>query len=142
MTQRTVAGGARPQAQATLPDMKHIQFMEALAAKTVGTVKKQAAANSNYIAGRMQDILKDAGIPVHQIDATIKELASGESKIPTSEVGEHVKLAVQAHREMLEKQVDNALRVSNTEIDAALNQMNKATNRAGTEGLAVDAARG
>jgi hypothetical protein len=142
MTQRLLAGGARPQAEATMPSAKHIQFVEAIASKAVGPQKAQAAANAAYIEKRVGSILEDSGLPKDQAKATVAELARGDSKIPTAEVGEHIKSAVTAHRDMIQGQVQKTLADTNKLLDAQVAHISKATSRLATEGLAEDVAGG
>jgi hypothetical protein len=142
MTARLLAGGARPQAEATMPSAKHIQFVEAIAAKASGPQKAQAAANAGYIERRMGRILEDSGLSKDETKATVAELARGDSKIPTAEVGEHIKSAVTAHRDMIAGQVERTLADTNKLLDAQVNLIGKATGRLSTEGLAEDVAGG
>ncbi len=142
MTDRMLAGGARPQAEATMPSAKHIQFVEAIAAKASGPQKAQAAANAGYIERRMGRILEDSGLSKDETKATVAELARGDSKIPTAEVGEHIKSAVTAHRDMIAGQVERTLADTNKLLDAQVNLIGKATGRLSTEGLAEDVAGG
>lgn len=142
MTERTLAGGARPPAQSTLPGSKKIQFAEALARKTVSGVKSQDTANETYIENRTRDILKSTDMPDHHVDAVINEIKSGEGRVPTEDIGEHVKVRVQAHAEMLEKNVAERTAAADSQLKARLEQLDKLSNRTNTGDLGVDVAAG
>jgi hypothetical protein len=142
MTDRLLRGGARPQAEVTMPSAKHIQFVEAIAAKAAGPQNAQNAANASYIERRMSSILQESGLPKDEAKATVAELARGDSKIPTAEVGEHIKNAVTAHRDMIKGQVDRTLAETNKLLDSQVSIIGKATGRLNTEGLAEDVAGG
>lgn len=142
MTERVLQGGGRPAAQESMPNMKHIQFMEALAAKTVGPVKAQVAANTKYIKTRVGSLLRDSGIPESHIDPTIRELESGNSSVPTAEVGAHVKAAVTAHKEMLETQVNTTMGAAEDLAQRQLTHLDSITRRFKTNELGVDVAEG
>jgi hypothetical protein len=142
MTDRMLAGGARPPAETTMPSAKHIQFIEAIASKAVGPQKAQAAANAAYIEKRMASVLEDSGIPKDQVAPTLRELGNADSKIPTAEVGEHIKTAVTAHKEMIQGQVNTALADTQTLLNAQVSRLDKMTGRLSTEGLAEDVAGG
>lgn len=142
MTDRTLAGGARPPASSTMPGAKKIQWTEALARKTVSGVRSQDEANADYVADRMRKILRDAGLPDAHIEPTLHELETGDAKIPTEEIGEHVKSRVQAHQEMLDKNVQDRLTAVNTELDKKLKHLDTLTQRFAPGELGVDVASG
>ena len=138
ITARTTLAGARPNAVAALPSMKHIQFMEALAAKATGPSKGQQKANMEYLQKRMSKILAESGVPPSQLQPLIKELNSIDSKLSTEEIGDHIKKTIAAHEEMLGEQVTRALGTANSELSTAMQRVKAAAGR--SEGLAVDAA--
>lgn len=142
LTDRLLEGGARPPAQSTMPGAKKIQFAEAIARKTVSGVTSQDAANAAYVEGRMRDILRDAGVPEAHIGPTLRELATDEAKIPTEQVGEHVKTRVQAHQEMLQGNVDGQLKELNTQLDQQLTHLDTITKRFAPGDLGVDVGQG
>jgi len=106
LNERMLAGGARPNAQASMPGMKRIQFMETLARKTVGSVKSQDDANAKYIQNRMARMLYQSGMQQPEIEATIKAISDDSAMIPTADVGNDVRRAIQAHQTMLEKNIE------------------------------------
>lgn len=142
LTDRTLAGGARPPAASTMPGAKKLAWTEALARKTVSGVRSQDSANSQYVADRMRDILRESGVPEPQIEPTLKELESGEAKVPTEEIGEHVKKRVQAHQEMLEGNIQAQLKDVNAQIDQQLTHLDTLTRRYQTGDLGVDVGQG
>jgi hypothetical protein len=142
MTERTLAGGARPPAQSTVPGAKKVQFGEALARKTVSGVASQDEANTAYIEKRMRDILRDSGVPEAHIEPTLRELATDGSQVPTEEIGEHVKKRVQAHAEMLTGNVERQLQEANTEVGKQLKHLDGLTQRHNPGDLGVDVGTG
>lgn len=140
ITKRMLAGGARPQAQASMPGMKHFAWMESLARKVVGPVKSQDAANAKYVRTRMAKALYDSGHQPAEIEATLKAIEDGQSKIPTAQLGEKVTEAVQAHQKMLTANVEDRLKTVNTELDRRLERITKLTDSKNPEELANEGA--
>lgn len=142
LTERTLAGGARPPAQSTIPGSKKIQFAEALARKTVSGVKSQDTANEAYIANRTKDILTSTGMPEHEASAVLREIQSGEARVPTEQIGEHVKTRVQAHADMLKDNVEARTKAATEQMDTQLSQLNDLSGRSNVGDLGVNVEAG
>lgn len=141
MTDRMLEGGARPNAQGTMPGMKRIQFMETLARKVVGGVKGQDEANAGYIRKRMGKMLYDAGHSPAEVEATLSAMSDNSALIPTAQVGEDVRKAVQAHQGMLEKNVEERVTQVDQEVTKRVSRLDKILGSMDPEGLAVDGSR-
>jgi hypothetical protein len=74
MTERTLAGGARPPPQSTLPSAKRIQRISILADKISGPNKNIDRANIGYLQDRAEDILDKAGVKGAAKDETMSRL--------------------------------------------------------------------
>lgn len=142
LTERALAGGARPPAESTVPGAKKLAWTEALARKTVSGVRSQDAANSSYVANRMRSILEDSGVPPDQLEPLMRELEAGDAQVPTEEIGEHVKKRIQAHQEILEQNVQARLSSVNADIDKASRHLDTLTQRFNPGDLGVDVAEG
>lgn len=140
LTERALAGGARPPAESTVPGAKKLAWTEALARKTVSGVRSQDAANTAYVEDRMRDILRESGVPENQLDNVLKEMASDSSAVPTAEVGEHVKVRVQAQQRMLAGNVETRLTAANAELDKQVHHIDVLTRRYEPGDLGVDVA--
>jgi hypothetical protein len=141
MNERLLAGGARPPAQSVMPGLKHVQWMETFAEKIGARSVAAKAANEAYVQKRVSTILSGAKVPSPEIKPTIQELARGDSKIPTAEVGEVVKNSMIAHKEMIEGQVRQQLGEVNKLLDRQMNRLATLTRSRQTDGLGLDAAQ-
>jgi hypothetical protein len=74
MTERTLAGGARPPPQSTLPAAKKIQRISILADKISGPNKSIDRANIGYLQDRAEGILSKAGVKGPAKDETMSRL--------------------------------------------------------------------
>lgn len=142
LTEGVLAGGARPPAASTMPGMKKIQWMEALAQKSVSGVKAQDTANEHFVRARMGQVLEESGLPPTQVEATLKELGSADSRVSTAEVGDSILKAVSAHKEMLETNVKQRLAATNKDLDRQMSRLDMLTNRFNTDDLGIDVAGG
>ena len=140
LTELALEEGGRPPAQSHSPGLKRVQFMEALARKAVSPVRSQDEANARVIENRMRALLKDSGIPDQEIATTIAELARGDSRVATADVGEHVKKAVIAHKDMLEANINSRLAETQTALDKSMSSLDILTRRFQTGDLGVDVA--
>ncbi len=139
INERLLAGGARPNAQASMPGMKRIQFMETLARKTVGAVKGQDEANAKYIQNRMARMLYQSGVPQPEIEATLKAMSDNSAQIPTAEVADAVQKAVQAHHGMLERNISERAAQVDGDIASRQAKIDKLMKSKNPEELAVNA---
>ena len=142
LTERTLAGGARPSMQSAVPGAKKLQWTEALSNKVSGRNVGQDTANSDYIEGRMRTVLKESGIPDNAVDAVMKELRENDSKIATSDIGEHVKVRVDAHRKMLSDATEKITESINKDVDEKLAHLDTLTRRYKPGDLGVDVSNG
>jgi hypothetical protein len=139
LNERMLAGGARPNAQASMPGMKRIQFMETLARKTVGAVKSQDEANAKYIQNRMARMLYQSGMPQPEIEATLKAMSDNSAMIPTADVGNDVRKAIQAHQNMLEKNIEQRGQQVDNLISTRVNKVDKLMKSKDPEDLGINA---
>lgn len=142
VTDRMLSGGARPPAASTMPGAKRFQFMETLANKTVGPSRAQDAANAKYIETRMTDILRDSGVPEAQLSTTVKELGNADSRVSVEEAGQLAKRSAQAHKEMLEGNVQARLTDAQGVLDEQMTHLDAITRRYRTGDLGIDVASG
>lgn len=142
MTERTLAGGARPPAQSTMPGARKLQRIEILANKLSGVKSGQAEANKGYLQRRLKSILTRSGIPAEHTDAVMKELDDPTSAISTKKIGQDVQDAVRAHVSMLEAGVDKSLAEAQKATDASIKHLNALSDRYKPGDLGLDVAAG
>lgn len=142
MTERFLAGGARPPSQTTMPGAKHLQFIETRGAKLTGPVKAQDAANEAYIRNRIRTIMGDSGMTDEQADNMLAELSKGDSTIPTAKIGEEVQKRVQAHQDMLTQSVTTQTEALEKQANESLTHLEALTRAHPPGALGVDVAGG
>jgi hypothetical protein len=88
MTERTLAGGARPPAQSTMPAAKKLQRIAILADKISGPSPTIDRANMGYLQERASNILDKAGVKGAAKDETMSRLVTTkESAMSFQDVG-------------------------------------------------------
>lgn len=143
MTERTLAGGARPPAQSTMPGARKLQRIEIIANKLSSEKGSgQYQANKQYLVNRMKAILVKAGIPAKHTDAVMQELESPTAAMNTKRLGAEVQDAVRAHVSMLEKGVDDAVDKARKAADDSLRHLNALSLRYKPGDLGLDVANG
>lgn len=142
MTERVLAGGARPPASSTMPGARKIQRIETLANKISGPPRKQEAANRKYLEDRVKSVLVKAGIPAEHADTVLRELDTPTAALSTQKVGTEVQAAVRAHQQMLEQGVEDSLKAARASTDESLSHLNKLAERYKPGDLGLDVAGG
>lgn len=93
MTQRTMAGGARPPPQSTMPDAKKIQRIAIIADKLSGPSQGINRANKGYLQDRAHAILNQTGLARQVSAATLKSMEGADSAISTQQTGQMIQNA-------------------------------------------------
>lgn len=136
---RTMAGGAVPPVSSVMPGAKRLQFRQARARKLGVESYSQDVANDRYVEKQIKQALVKGGVPIAHLDATFGDLAEGQ-RMSTSAAGQHVKKAVQAHRDMLRDSAERALSEANSTLSAQLGHVEKLVSAYSSESLGVNAA--
>jgi len=129
MTEQQLAEGAIPEAQSAVPGMKRIQFVAALARKAVGTVDRQMKANAALVQNRIMSILTSSGIPEEEVKPTLAILRTDEARLPTKDVGGAMQKAFQAHRDMLQNNVNKRVTELDTWVNGQMKRLDTLTRR-------------
>lgn len=139
-TKRTIEQGAAPPVASTMPGAKRLQFRQARARKLGVESFAQDQANDEFVERGIKRALAKGGIPVSHLNAAFDELAQGQ-RISSTAAGQHVKRAVQAHRDMLRESADSALAGANRAMSEQLEHIDKLVSKYSSADLGVNAAQ-
>lgn len=93
MTERTLAGGARPPAQSTMPDARKLQRIAILADKISGPSKSIDRANKGYLFQSADKILTKAGLRGGSKQSTLKSMEGLDTALTTQQTGQMIQQA-------------------------------------------------
>lgn len=90
MTERTLAGGARPPAASTMPDARKLQRIALLADKLSGPSHGIDRANRGYLHERADAILRRAGLGGGRRSATVRSMSETQPTLSTQQTGQMI----------------------------------------------------
>lgn len=96
MTERVLAGGARPPAVSTMPDARKLQRIALLADKLSGPSHRIDRANTGYLFERAGKILDKAGVPKAGQPGIVKSLQGVDTAISTQQTGQMIQGSVKS----------------------------------------------
>lgn len=96
MTERTLAGGARPPPQSTMPDARKIQRIAILADKLSGPSHAIDRANKGYLYERADKILQKAGLGSGKRKSAVKSMEGTDAALSTQQTGQMIQSSVRS----------------------------------------------
>ena len=142
LTAQTLGMGGVPPIKSALPDMKAMQFHQALGEKLTGNLleKKNLAA----IEGEMKSVLKSSGMPEEKIPEAMQMILNTSEQPSYSALGDTVKAHAVKYQDHLEKGVDTLIKDSDKALDEKLSSIKLQTKtlRAGDPAFSQKVAEG
>lgn len=140
--QRIKAMGGKPPIMSVAPDLRKLSRMEIMAEKTTGPATSRIKTNREVLAGQAKRVLVNGGVPEHAADSVYEDLKNGHFVQSGEPVGTAVAKRVQAHQQMLQNRVDDAIAVAKSETDKQIKTFDELAARYEKGTLGVDVAKG
>jgi len=131
LTEKTLAGGARPPMTSVAPKGKVLQYDQQLRNLLRGN--PQEAKNVAYIQGEIRQMLRQEKIPESEINTMMTEVADTGSAISSGKAGEAAAQHASAYRTVLEQHASAALKDAEAEIGKTDNLMRSLAKTAPTD---------